>query len=155
MLIFAIAAINRNSFLKTISTNCKLMGMLDAARNVYSNYFTIRGRATRSEFWWFQLYLWLAYIAIAAVCIAVSLVFELDEGYAFFAVGLFYLFNFIPRFTLLVRRLHDSSKSGWWLLLVLLSGPGIIVLFIFTLLQSEADNKYGPSPWNRETMLDA
>ena len=131
------------------------MGMLDAVRNVYSYYFTIRGRATRSEFWWFKLYTWLANIAIAAVCIAVSVACKLDEGYAFFAIGLFYLFNVIPSFTVLVRRLHDSSKSGWWLLLVLLYGPGGIVLFIFTLLQSEADNKYGPAPWNRETMLDA
>ncbi len=128
--------------------------MLDAIRNVYSHYFTIRGRATRSEFWWFQLYLWLAFIAIAAVGVAVSVVYELEDGYAFFAIGLFYLFNFIPNFTVLVRRLHDSSKSGWWVLLVLLNGPGIIVLFIFTMLQSEADNKYGQAPWNTGIMLD-
>ncbi len=131
-----------------------LMGMLDAVRSVYSHYFTIRGRATRSEFWWFQLYLWLAYLALAAISIGASVVFKIEDGYPFFSIGVFYLFNIIPSFTVLVRRLHDSSKSAWWLLLVLLNGPGVIILFVFTLLGSEADNQYGPAPWNQEQVSD-
>ncbi len=129
------------------------MRMFDAVKNVYSHYFIIRGRATRAEFWWFQLYLWLAYLAIAAVCIVTCVIFKIEEGYPFSSIALFYVFNIIPHFTVLVRRLHDSSKSGWWLLLVLLNGPGVIVLFIFTLLESDMDNKYGPAPWNKEQVV--
>lgn len=128
------------------------MGMFDAVSNVYSHYFTTQGRATRSEYWWFQLYLLLAYITIAIICGAICVVFSIEDGYPFIAIALFYLFNLIPQFTALVRRLHDSSKSGWWLLLVCLHGPGLIILFIFTLLESEEDNKYGPAPWNKEPM---
>ncbi len=131
------------------------MGMPDAVRNVYSQYFSLRGRATRSEYWWFQLYLYLAYIAIAAACAAACVVFNINDGFPFALIGLFALFNIIPSFTVLVRRLHDSSKSGCWLLLLLLSGPGVIVLFIFTLLPSEFDNKYGPAPWHSDFEEDA
>lgn len=124
------------------------MGMLNAIRRAYSHYFTLQGRATRSEYWWFWLYQCLAYIFIASVCVAVSVAFQDNEGLSFVLVGIFGLFHIIPNFTILVRRLHDSSKSGWWILLPLLSGPGTLILLIFTLLPSEGDNKYGRNPHN-------
>ena len=124
------------------------MGMFDAVKNAYYHYFTLKGRATRSEYWWFWLYQSLGYIVIVAACIATSVTFQDDEGLSFILVGIFGIFHVIPNFTILVRRLHDSSKSGWWVLLLLLSGPGALILFIFTLLPSELDNKYGMNPHN-------
>ena len=62
---------------------------------------------------------------------------------------LFVLLNVIPNFTILVRRLHDSSKSGYWLLLLLLLIPlCFLVILIFTLLPSDGDNRYGADPHN-------
>ena len=124
------------------------MGMLNAIRSAYSHYFTLQGRATRSEYWWFWLYQCLAYIFIASICVAVCVAFQDNDGLSFVLVGIFGLFHIIPNFTILVRRLHDSSKSDWWILLLLLSGPGTLILFIFTLLPSEGDNKYGRNPHN-------
>lgn len=126
------------------------MGMFNAVRSVYSHYFTLQGRATRSEFWYFWLYQCLAYLIMSSVCVAISVALQDDNGFAFIIIGIFGIFHVIPNFTILVRRLHDSSNSGWWALLFLLSGPGTIVLLIFTLLPSEGDNKYGANPHNIE-----
>ncbi len=126
------------------------MGMFDAVRNVYSHYFALEGRATRSEFWWFQLYLWLAYLALAAIGFVVCDVLKMEEEIPLALMALFVLFNLIPSFTLFVRRLHDSTKSGLWLFLIFFHGPGVLVLFIFTLLNSDGDNKYGPAVKNED-----
>lgn len=126
------------------------MGLFNAVRSVYSHYFTLQGRATRSEFWYFWLYQCLAYLIMSSVCVAISVALQDDNGFAFIIIGIFGIFHVIPNFTILVRRLHDSSNSGWWALLFFLSGPGTLVLLIFTLLPSEGDNKYGANPHNIE-----
>ena len=126
------------------------MGMFNAVRSAYSHYFTLQGRTTRSEFWYFWLYQCLAYLIMSSVCVAISIALQDDNGFAFIIIGIFGIFHVIPNFTILVRRLHDSSNSGWWALLFLLSGPGTLVLLIFTLLPSEGDNKYGANPHNIE-----
>ena len=121
------------------------MGMINAVRRAYSNYSTLQGRSTRSDYWWFLLYQWLVYVVLAFVCVFASDFFKSE--YFFTPLILFVLLNIIPNFTILVRRLHDSSKSGYWLLLLLLL-PALcfLVIFIFTLLPSDGDNKYGADP---------
>lgn len=53
----------------------------------------------------------------------------------------------IPGIAVTVRRLHDIGRSGWWLLIGLVPVVGVIVLFVFTLLDSQPDaNQYGPNP---------
>lgn len=61
---------------------------------------------------------------------------------------IWFLVNIIPNITILIRRLHDTSKSAWWLLLLAFANLGAFVLFIFTLLPSDGDNKYGPAKNN-------
>jgi len=54
---------------------------------------------------------------------------------------------FFPSLAVLIRRLHDTDRSGWWYWILILPLIGAIVLLIFTLLSSnEGDNKYGPNP---------
>ena len=122
------------------------MGMINAIRRAYSNYSTLQGRATRSDYWWFLLYQWLVYIFLVSVCVFASDFFKSE--YFFTPLILFVLLNVIPNFTILVRRLHDSSKSGYWLLLLLLTAPCFLVILIFTLLPSDGDNRYGADPHN-------
>ena len=122
------------------------MGMINAVRRAYSNYSTLQGRATRSDYWWFLLYQWLVYIILVSVCVFASDFFKSE--YFFIPLILFVLLNVIPNFTILVRRLHDSSNSGYWLLLLLLPPPCFLVIFIFTLLPSDGDNRYGADPHN-------
>ena len=121
--------------------------MINAIRRAYSNYSTLQGRATRSDYWWFLLYQWLVYIFLVSVCVFASDFFKSE--YLFTPLILFVLLNVIPNFTILVRRLHDSSKSGYWLLLLLLLIPlCFLVILIFTLLPSDGDNRYGADPHN-------
>ena len=123
------------------------MGMINAIRRAYSNYSTLQGRATRSDYWWFLLYQWLVYIFLVSVCVFASDFFKSE--YLFTPLILFVLLNVIPNFTILVRRLHDSSKSGYWLLLLLITIPlCFLVILIFTLLPSDGDNRYGADPHN-------
>lgn len=121
--------------------------MVNAIKSAYTQYFSTLGRTTRSEYWLFNLYQCLVYLILVTLGAATSVYSKMDEGYFFLPIGLFSIFNIIPNFTILVRRLHDSSKSGWWVLLLCLSGPGVFILFIFTLLGSEGDNKYGRNPY--------
>ena len=121
--------------------------MINAVRRAYSNYSTLQGRATRSDYWWFLLYQWLVYIFLVSVCVFASDFFKSE--YFFIPLILFVLLNVIPNFTILVRRLHDSSKSGYWLLLLLITIPlCFLVILIFTLLPSDGDNRYGADPHN-------
>jgi uncharacterized membrane protein YhaH (DUF805 family) len=63
-------------------------------------------------------------------------------------VGLVWILaTIVPALAVLVRRLHDTGKSGWWVLLGFVPLAGGIVLLVFTVQQSEAaENTYGPVP---------
>jgi uncharacterized membrane protein YhaH (DUF805 family) len=106
---------------------------------VLKNYTGFRGRASRTEFWMFNLVnflvmlaLWILYGAVHALGVLV-VVYEL---------GLL-----LPSLAVSVRRLHDTNRSGWWLLIDLIPLIGAIVLLIFLCTDStSADNEYGPNP---------
>ena len=61
--------------------------------------------------------------------------------------GLYSLAVFIPGFAVTVRRLHDTGKSGWWLLIFLVPLVGVIVFLVFMVKDSQpGENQYGPNP---------
>jgi uncharacterized membrane protein YhaH (DUF805 family) len=65
----------------------------------------------------------------------------------FFAVfAVFYLAVLLPSLAVLVRRLHDTGRSGWWILISFVPFGGIVLL-IFTLMGSDGPNDYGPEPY--------
>ena len=108
-----------------------------AVKSCFNQYCGFKGRASRAEFWWFALF-------------GFVLGFTLTEN-EFFALlgfsGLFRLGVFLPGLAVTARRLHDTDKSGWWMLLYLTIIGGIVV-FIFTLLRgNEGSNKYGEDPY--------
>lgn len=123
-------------------------------------YFTISGRASRSEYWWFQLFGYFLFIVCGLFAFIVEEAFRSMGGDpdAIEARVMLFLFFFIifaviaatviPSFTCSIRRLHDASYSGWMLLLHLIPYVGGFVVFIFLLLKSDGDNKYGPRPAN-------
>lgn len=97
---------------------------------VSQRYAQFHGRATRREYWSFQLYVFVITIVLA---IAFSAVGSPDGGHAFIAfLGLGIV---IPQLALTVRRLHDIDKSAWWLLLYIIPF-GALVLLIFACLPS-------------------
>lgn len=103
-------------------------------------YFKISGRATRSEYWWFQLFYFLLCGCIGVVSVAAQ------QDLSIVLMGLLVLLMISPLFCAQIRRLHDAGFSGWFVLLSLIPYIGGIALLVMTLLKSDSDNKWGPNP---------
>ncbi|HVD22115.1 MAG TPA: DUF805 domain-containing protein [Lapillicoccus sp.] len=116
------------------------MSFADAIRSVFSQYVGFTGRARRSEFWYWTLFQIILGI-IASILDRAA--FDRNNGAFSAVVGLALL---LPSLAVAVRRLHDSGRTGWWLLIGLIPVIGTIVLIIFYVQDSQGDNKYGPSP---------
>ena len=116
------------------------MSFDDAIRSVFSQYVGFTGRARRSEFWYWTLFQIILGI-IASILDRAA--FDRNNGAFSAVVGLALL---LPSLAVAVRRLHDSGRTGWWLLIGLIPVIGTIVLIIFYVQDSQGDNKYGPSP---------
>lgn len=114
------------------------MSFADAIRSVFSKYATFTGRARRSEFWWFVLF--------SAIVNTVASVLDAAIGNKLIEI-LVALALLLPSLAVTVRRLHDTGRSGWWILIVLIPLVGLIVLLAFELQDSQPQsNDHGPSP---------
>jgi uncharacterized membrane protein YhaH (DUF805 family) len=112
---------------------------------VKHKYADFSGRARRSEYWYFLLFYILIDIALMLVDNLVGW-FNADAGIGVLS-GLFTLALFIPSLSVAVRRLHDTDRSGWWLLIGLIPLIGGIVLLVFFVQDSQAGtNRFGPNP---------
>ena len=125
------------------------MGFGEAVKSFWSNYSTFKGRSRRSEYWWIQLFLVLTNLAVAAIDLAL-MNGDIDRFIANGGGGIvglvWILVTIVPALAVLVRRLHDTGKSGWWVLIGFVPFVGTIVLFVFSVLDSDAgENKYGKS----------
>lgn len=137
--------------------------MKTAIRNYFNNYVTFSGRSSRSEYWKYVLFNFLVTTPFYVLMIALSAniykhSYDYYYGYYYYedtstatvvgiiaiALGLWGLINFLPSLAILFRRLHDSGKSGWCFLLAFVPIVGWLILFIFTLLETEPlVNQYG------------
>lgn len=103
------------------------------------------GRSRRTEYWMFVLINILVAIAIALMDLMLGTVDEQTQTGTFST--LYSLVVFLPTLALTVRRLHDTGRSGWWVLISLIPILGVIVLLVFMVLDGEAgDNDYGANP---------
>ena len=109
---------------------------------VLKKYAVFSGRAQRAEFWYFTLFNALIGVAINFIDILVITI-SIPLGLSI----LYMLAVFIPGIAVSVRRLHDTNKSGWYLLIGLIPIIGSIVLIIFFIIDSDpTENQYGPNP---------
>ena len=116
-----------------------------AVRSVLSQYVGFGGRARRSEYWWFFLFSVLVSIATAILDVALGTNFE-DSSNG--VIGLIAsLALFLPSLAVAVRRLHDTDRSGWWVLIGLIPLIGLIVLLVFFVQDgTRGPNRFGPDP---------
>ena len=97
------------------------------------HYADFNGRARRSEFWYFQLFNVLVFIAIYLIIMAIKRVIGIDLGFLILAYP---IALFIPNFAVTARRLHDTNRSGWWQLLTIITGlimSGLVITLVYLL----------------------
>ena len=103
-------------------------------------YFVFQGRASRSEYWWFQLIFTPSYF--------ISSYLENELSYFFLGIC---LFCFIPAISVGVRRLHDIDKSGLFLLISFIPFIGGFILLFFMISEgTKGKNKYGDNPLKKK-----
>lgn len=114
---------------------------------VWRKYAQFTGRSRRKEYWMFAL---INMIAVAVVYGAATVaLLNGSTGLAFMVYllcGVYSLAALIPGLSVSVRRLHDTNKSGWWLLLCLIPLGGLVILIFQCLDSDPSDNQYGPNP---------
>ena len=109
------------------------MNFGEAIKSCFAQYVGFGGRAARSEYWWWVLFLTLVSIVLGA------LKQEMLNG-------LFTLVILLPTIAVGARRLHDIGKSGWWLLLNFVPFVGWLVVLYFAVKPSADNNEHGPAP---------
>ncbi len=127
-----------------------MMSFTDAVQNVLmNNYANWDGRASRSEYWWFFLFTFIPQLIALPIDIIVF-GYDMMDPAAFQIVGTIAgLALFLPGLCVLVRRLHDLGKSGWWFLIALIPFLGAIVILVFMVTEGEQlPNQYGEVPTN-------
>lgn len=115
--------------------------LIDFYIKPYKNYINFTGRTRRKEYWMFVL-------INAVICITLVFLsdhfeknYQTDFFFAFF--GFYVLFNIVPVLALIVRRLHDMGKSGWYWFVrfIPLIGPIWLLVMLCT------DSEHGPNKW--------
>ena len=104
----------------------------ESIRTCFSKYATFTGCASRSEYWWFFLFNFLASIGCGMISDTVS--------------GLFSLAVLLPSLAVGVRRLHDIDKSGWFLLVWLIPVVGWIMQIYWATRDSKEPNRFSDAP---------
>ena len=107
---------------------------------VLKKYAVFSGRAQRAEYWYFYLF--------SMIINSVLVIFSFIIGDNWDTLGiLFSLAIIIPTLAVTIRRLHDTGRSGWMILISLIPLVGGIWLLILMIIDSQAgENKYGPNP---------
>jgi len=128
----------------------ELMSFGEALKSFWANYTNFKGRARRSEYWFVQLFLVVVNLAAAVIDLAL-MDGDVDRFIANGGGGIvglvLILATIIPALAVLIRRLHDTGRIGWWALIGLVPIAGAIVLLVFTVEDSSPKvNMYGPSP---------
>lgn len=109
------------------------------------NFGDFSGRSQRSEYWFFQLFCLIGAL-VFGIADGILGTFNMESGWGLFGV-IWTLVILVPGLAVTVRRLHDTGRTGWWILVVLIPLIGVIVLLIFMALDSNAEeNEYGPNP---------
>jgi uncharacterized membrane protein YhaH (DUF805 family) len=124
-----------------------VMSFAEAVKSFWSRYTMFKGRSRRSEYWFIQLFLIITNLAAAAIDLAL-MGGDVDRFIANGGGGIlgliWILVTILPALAVLVRRLHDTGRSGWWALIGLVPLVGGVVLFVFSVLDSAAEeNQYG------------
>lgn len=110
----------------------------------FSNYANFNGRARRSEFWWFWLFVLIVQIVVQGL---VAVVVGTDSVLYSLLVFVVAIALAIPLYAAGSRRMHDTGKSGWLQLLILIPCVGVIIMIVlWAQAGNPGENQYGAPP---------
>ena len=116
---------------RPIRNGIHVMNPVQSISSVFRQYFGFSGRASRSEYWWFFLF---QFISMIVLSIAAPTVY-----------WIYVIATFMPGLAVIIRRLHDTERSGWWVLIAFVPLLGSITLLVFASFEGDRrSNKYGP-----------
>lgn len=118
---------------------------------VLRQYADFKGRARRKEYWMFTLINLIIYgifwALMAGIGASTSNPNSTLAMVIFGVIALYGLGVFIPGLAVTVRRLHDTGRSGWWILINLVPFIGAVIMLVFLVQDSQVgDNQYGTNP---------
>jgi uncharacterized membrane protein YhaH (DUF805 family) len=135
------------------------MTFVEAIKTGLSKFVTWKGRASRSEFWFFFLFAFACMIVATVIDKILGTSFktvnpitglEQSAGYGY-VYGLVALVLLLPNLAVMVRRLHDTGRSGWWYWIALIPLVGAILLLVwFATKGTTGGNQYGEDPLGGE-----
>ncbi|MDO6748485.1 DUF805 domain-containing protein [Gilvimarinus sp. 1_MG-2023] len=117
---------------------------------VLKKYAVFSGRARRKEYWFFALFNIIAILVLGLVDNMAGM-FNAEIGLGLLS-GLYYLAIVVPSIAVSVRRLHDTGRTGWWVLIAFFPLVGALILLVFMVMDSKpGTNQYGDNP--KETVV--
>jgi uncharacterized membrane protein YhaH (DUF805 family) len=105
--------------------------------DAFKKYADFTGRAQRKEYWMFILFYTIFYVVLSIIDSIIGIVL---------LSALYSLALLVPSISIAARRLHDTGRSGWWQLIILIPLLGTIVLIVFLVQDSHDENEYGVNP---------
>lgn len=141
------------------------INMISAYKLMFKNYAKFKGRSRRSEYWYAELANLLIVLAVFLLIVVLGgvgvmlpttygdsysdsgLIFMGISGIIWFLLVIYAIALIVPRLALMIRRLHDTGKSGWYLFLSLVPFVGGIIMLVFMATDSQPGfNQYGKNP---------
>ena len=152
------------------------MRFTEAVKSAYKKAFNFSGRARRAEYWFFYLYYLIAsFVLVFADLVLFPKTFDSDTNQGVLG-SIFALVNIVPSISIFIRRLHDTGKSGFLILIPIVcitmifafsSNENLTILFgvlavasfiyltVLTFIKGDSgSNKYGPSPIPEERLSE-
>lgn len=115
------------------------MQFQEAIKVCFQKFADFKGRASRSEFWWFMLF-----------CIIAGAIAEVISDSLATLISIVFI---LPQLSVSVRRLHDINKSGWWYLIIFVPLVGVLYLIYLLIKRSfPSTNPYGDIPQDAEVL---
>ena len=125
------------------------MGFGEAVSTCFRKYATFQGRARRSEFWFYYLFISIVNVVLAIIVSIATSGGSSSNGFAItveIVFGLWALAILLPTLSVMVRRLHDADHSGWWWWINLVCFGWIVLLIFWVSEGTRGANRFGPDP---------
>ena len=122
------------------------MDFAQAVKSYFIRWNDFKGRSSRSEYWWATLFASLVSIFLQFPQAMLAQAESVLALVVMIIILVFLLFMVIASFAVLVRRLHDVNRSGWWFLIYFTIIGIFVLLYWYVQKGDEADNRYGSDP---------